>query len=342
MRVQEEVGRHHDGAEEIVEVVRHITGEPADGLHLLLLNDLIFERALLGGVERIDDRRLLIALLLLDRGHIEAGRAIAGAFKHGIDRGDIALPGRRPAQRRLERCAVALRDHRQDRAVVGALALVHRMEQPCKQRVRARDPALLVDGRDRHRGIVEEAHETHFGSAQWVGTAVAGAIEDEGARGTSRAVGPEHDLVEKPNRNGAAIAGLEVDVETLGFHVAGSTRERGEESRALAGHHIGKPQTARADLRQIVVEPFGERRVEIGEVAVGIDREEARRRMVEIVDGVLQLLKDVLLPLELAGHVGERPHRHRRCPLAVAQRPHPHAQPPPGLALVAADSDFLL
>ena len=56
MRVQKEVGRHHDGAKEIVEVVRDIAGKPADRLHLLLLHDLIFEPALLGGVECIDDR----------------------------------------------------------------------------------------------------------------------------------------------------------------------------------------------------------------------------------------------------------------------------------------------
>ena len=199
------------------------------------------------------------------------------------------------------------------------------MKQPREQRVRARDLALLVDGRDRHRGIVEEAHEAHLGGAQRIGAAVAGAIEDERARGTSRTVGAEHDLVEKPHRNGAPAAGLEVDVEKLGFHVAGSARERGEERRALARHDIAKPQAAGADLRQVVVEPFGERSVEIGHVAVCIDREEARRRVVEIVDGVLQLLEDVLLPLELARHVGQRPHRQRCCPLAVTQRPHPHA-----------------
>ncbi len=103
VRVQQEVGRHHDGAEQIVEVVRDAAGEPADRLHLLLLRDLVFERALLGGVERVDDRRLLVALLLLDRGHVEAGRAIAGAFERGVDRGDLALPGRRLADRGFER-----------------------------------------------------------------------------------------------------------------------------------------------------------------------------------------------------------------------------------------------
>ena len=60
---------------------------------------------------------------------------------------------------------------------------------------------------------------------------------------------------------------------------------------------------------EIVVEPVGERRVEVDDVAVGIDREEAGRRVVEIVDGVLQFLEDVFLPLAVARHVGDGPQR---------------------------------
>ena len=57
---------------------------------------------------------------------------------------------------------------------------------------------------------------------------------------------------------------------------------------------------------------LGERGVEIDDVAVAIDREEAGRRVVEIVDRVLQLLEDVFLPLALAGDVGDRPDRELR------------------------------
>ena len=38
-----------------------------------------------------------------------------------------------------------------------------------------------------------------------------------------------------------------------------------------------------------------------------IDREEAGRRVIEIVDGVLQFLEDVLLALAVARHVGDGP-----------------------------------
>src|SRR5216684_1986634 len=115
VRVQQEVGRHHDGAEQIVEVVGDIAGEAPDRLHLLLLIDLVLERALLRGLERVDDRSLPIALLLiLDCGDEEARIALARAGERGIDRGDFALPFRRLADGGLERAAVALGDDGED------------------------------------------------------------------------------------------------------------------------------------------------------------------------------------------------------------------------------------
>ena len=64
------------------------------------------------------------------------------------------------------------------------------------------------------------------------------------------------------------LAGLEVDIEDLGLHVAGHGRERGEQRRALARHDVVELQAAGADLREIMVEPIGERGVEIDDVAV--------------------------------------------------------------------------
>ena len=238
--------------------------------------------------------------------------------------------------------AVALGDDGEDRAAAAALALQHRIEQPREQRIRAHDRALLVDGGDRHRRVLEEAHEAHFGGAQRIAAVVAGAIDDQRARRARRAVGAERDLVVEPRRNGAAALGLEIDVEQLGLHLAGRRRQRGEQRAALAGDDVAKLQSAGADLGEVLLEPLGQRRVEIGDVAVGIDREEAGRRVVEIVDGVLQFLEDVFLPLELAGDVGDRPHRELRLALAFAERPHPHAQPAPGLAAHAVDAHLLL
>src|SRR5256714_13403927 len=65
-------------------------------------------------------------------------------------------------------------------------------------------------------------------------------------------------------------------------------------------------------------------------------REKAGRRVVEIIDGVLKFLKLVFLPLELARHVGDRPHRQAGLALAVTERAHAHPQPAPGLVLAGA------
>ncbi len=195
---------------------------------------------------------------------------------------------------------------------------------------------------DRHRGILEEPHEADFGRALRIDAAVAGAVENEGARWSGRAVRAERDLVEQPGRNGAAGAGLEVDIEDLGLHVARHGSERGEERRALAREDIVELETAGADLREIMVEPIGERGVEIDDVAVGLGRKEARRRVVEIVDRVLQLLKHILMALELARHVGQGPDGHAGFALAFAERAHADAQPACRLAGMRADADLFV
>ncbi len=67
VRVEQEVGRHHDGGQHVVEVVRDAAGELADGLHLLRLRELRFERPLLGGLQQIDDGGLGIAQAVFHR-----------------------------------------------------------------------------------------------------------------------------------------------------------------------------------------------------------------------------------------------------------------------------------
>src|ERR1700744_6430794 len=58
-----------------------------------------------------------------------------------------------------------------------------------------------------------------------------------------------------------------------------------------------------------------------------MDGEEAARRMIEIFDCMLQLREYILLPLAIAGDVGNRPHGVAGGPLAMAERTDPHAQP---------------
>ena len=56
---------------------------------------------------------------------------------------------------------------------------------------------LAIDGRDRHRRVVEEAHEADFGRALRIGAVVLRAIEHERARRAGRAIGAEGKLVER-------------------------------------------------------------------------------------------------------------------------------------------------
>ena len=62
VRVEQEVGRHHDGGEHVVEVVRDAAGKLADRVHLLHLRDLLFQIAHFGGLDRVDDRGLAFRL----------------------------------------------------------------------------------------------------------------------------------------------------------------------------------------------------------------------------------------------------------------------------------------
>ena len=64
--------------------------------------------------------------------------------------------------------------------------------------------------------------------------------------------------------------------------------------------------------------------------------------MIEIIDGVLQFLKDIFLPLALARDVGQRPHRQARVAPAAAERTDLETQPARRPALHAGDAHLLL
>ena len=162
VRVEQEIGRHHDGGQHIVEIVSDAAGELADQFHFLRLRDLGLELALRRGLERVDDGRFLVALGLFDRGDIETAEALARPGQHRIDRRDIGLAVRGGADGGVQRRPVALGDDGADRAVL-AVGAAGAVKQPREQRIGADDAALLVDGRDRHRRVVEKPHEADVG-----------------------------------------------------------------------------------------------------------------------------------------------------------------------------------
>ncbi len=114
--------------------------------------------------ERVDDRRLAVAVFFLDRRDEEIRPALVGAGERCFDRRDIALPGGRLAIAASSVGAVALGDHGQDRAACRSARLRRRSAQAREARIAARDAAVLVDGGNRHRRILEEPHEAHFGA----------------------------------------------------------------------------------------------------------------------------------------------------------------------------------
>ncbi len=341
MRVQQEIVRHHDGRQHIVEIVRDAAGELADHVHLLRLVDLVLERSPLGGLQHVDDGGLGLALVFLDRGDEELTPALLGAIEHRLDRRDVALPLGRLVDGRDQQVAVAGVDRPEDRLVGSAIG-AQALRQLGEAGIGADHRAGAVHGRNRHRGVVEEAHEAHFGGALRIGTLVARAADHQRARGAGHAVGPERQLVIEPHRHGLAAAHPQIDIEHLGLDFAGHRHDRGQQRGPVAGHDVGQLQTARADLREIVIEPVRQRGVDVDEVAGGIDREESARRMIEIFDRVLQFLKHVLLPFAVAGDVRDRPHRVFGLALALAERPHPHPQPAAMGAVGAGDADFFL
>ncbi|MGY4452505.1 hypothetical protein ACVWZR_007165 [Bradyrhizobium sp. i1.3.1] len=340
MRVQQEVVRHHDGGEHVVEVVGDAAGELADRLHLLRLVDLVLQRAPLGGLEHVHDGGFGLVLGGIHRRDEELAPALLGSFERHLDRRDVGLALRGLVDGRDQKLPVARIDRAEDR-LAGAVE-PEGLPELGVARVGAHDVAAAVDGRDRHRRMVEEAHEAHFGGAVGIAALVAGAADDERARRPRCAVGAEGELVIEPHRHGLAGPHAQVDVEDFRLHLARHRHDRGEQRGAVAGDDVGELQPARADLGEIVVEPVRQCRVDIGELACRIDREEAAGRVIEIFDRVLEFLEHVLLALAVAGDVGDRPHRVFRLALPGAERAHPHAQPAALAAVMAGDAHLFL
>ena len=91
-----------------------------------------------------------------------------------------------------------------------------------------------------------------------------------------------------------------------------------------------------------MIEPVGKRGVEIDHVALRIHGEKARRRVIQIIDGVLQFLKDVFLTFALAGDIGDRPDREVPRVHAFGKRTYAQPQPAGRAARQAGDPHFLL
>ena len=153
--------------------------------------------------------------------------------------------------------------------------------------------------------------------------------------------------MEQADRKRRAVAPLQIQVQHLGAQFAGHRRRLRQQHGGIAGHDIAQAQRAVHRLGQIEAEPPRQRRVHILDLAALVGGEEARRRVIKIVDGVLQLLEDIFLALALQRHVSDAPDRARlglrRTVLAQIERLHRNPVPA-RLRLIAlrADAKFLV
>ena len=340
MRVEQEVGRHHDGRKHVVEIVRDAAGKLPHQLHLLLLRYLVFQFALRRGFQRINNRGFLIALFLLDRGDVEPAEALALTGQHGIDRRDFGLAERRLPDCARQRFAIARSNGGKDRTILCLAAGA--VKQPREERVGANHAAMFVDRGDRHRRMMKESHEANFGGALRIAAVVARPIEHERPRGSGRTVGAIGDIVQHAHRHRAAAAGAQIEVEHLGLYLAWRGVQRGKQRRTIAGDYLADFEPAGADLGEIMIEPIGERGIEIDDFALVVDRKKSSGRVIEIVDGVLQFLKHVLLALTFPRDVRKRPDGQRRRALVAAERPDAESEPTRGLAFHPGDAHLFL
>ena len=316
-----------DGLEHVVEVVRDAACELADGLHLLGLGELLLQLALLGGVQRVEDGALALGFPLAHRADPDPRRAPALARERKVDRRQLAPSLRGALQGRLERAAVAFLDTVDDGAALAVAAAWQGGEEPGKGGVGAEHAPGPVDDRDGDRRVVEESCEADLRRALPFRDILAGrAVEHERARGARTPVLAVGDPMIDADGERLPVPPSKVEVEGLRAHVAGWAPARGHQSQAIRRHHVRRGQAARADLGKVVVEPARQRGVHVHDRTSRIDRQEAGGGMVEVVDCVLKLLEDVLLPLALVRHVGDGPERGQSV-ARPGQRPHPDPVP---------------
>ena len=177
---EQKIGIADDRGQHVVEVVRDAAGELADRLHLLALDEILLERALLGGVEGEDGRARALVALRIGRRDEEARRTRgARRLQRDVERGDLALALGGRLDRRAQGGAIALGDQVEDRQPsLGGVGLERGLGEPRKGGVGTQHRARGVHRRDRHRRRIEDARKAHFRGAQVLALDLAGRAVD--------------------------------------------------------------------------------------------------------------------------------------------------------------------
>ena len=156
---QEEVGEADDRRQHVVEVVGDAAGELAHRLHLLALGDLHFEHALLGGLDGVDDRRLVLAFRLLDGAQIEAGAARLVALEGDVHGHDLALPRDRGVEGFAQGLLALAPDQGFERQLLQWRLVERAIEETQEGGIGGTDGARPVHGGDGDGGGMEQARE---------------------------------------------------------------------------------------------------------------------------------------------------------------------------------------
>ena len=123
------------------------------------------------------------------------------------------------------------------------------------------------------------------------------------------------DAVHEAHRQRLAGDGREVEIDDGVARRAGIGPDRADQRHAVAGDDFRKRRVAGREARKVDAQPFGKRRVDIGDAPLLVGGEEPGRRMVEMVDRLLQVEEEALLLGPLARDVGDLP-GGQRLPLA--------------------------
>ena len=247
---KQQVGEADDRGQHVVEVVGDAAGELADGVHLLLLAELIFERPLLGDVEGVDDHRLDPAGALRDRVDVETRAAVTFRGKRGVDKLDAALPRRGSLQRGFEVRPVGFADEIDEPARTAAHD--RRPEQTQERRIGATDAPGAIEGADGDRRVVEEAREPDLRGAERLRAFLPRtAIEDQRAGRTRRAVGGHRHTVEEPHRQALAILLGEVEVDDGGAVARLLVGRRRKQRDGIAADDARQRQAARFEAGEV-------------------------------------------------------------------------------------------
>ena len=325
MTVQQEIGKADNCSQNIVEIMGDTASQLADGLHFLALGKLFFKGALLGRFQREDYRRFIV-IIGFHAADINFCGIFLVAFQRDINRLDsrAAINGR--GQRSAQIWPVPF-DHTVDQIDLAAFDKIG-PEQSDKPRIAAAKTAVPGDGCDSDWRFVEEPRKPHFRSAQRVRRiTTAGAINNHAARCTDLSVGILRHVMYQPHRHAFAAGIHEVQINILAGRFDQNAIRRQQMSGGLTVNKIKQMQIRGSHFGNIQMQPFSQGRIEIGQPSVRIDRQKSDRRMIQIINCGLQLLKNMLLGLAVLADIRDAPDLQRHSAIIDRQRPDLHIVP---------------